>query len=907
MPHTSNHIILTKHIPAFCSDDIIPRQNLLELLNNALEKKLCLVTAAAGYGKTSLLSQWHSALDAKHINAAWLSLDSDDNTEKTFTSYLLSAVQKALSLEKKPLVLEKNITDETYGKIALTTIINTLSAMDNDFVIFLDNYQLIHNEEIHKHIRLLVNQGPRNLHIVIASREQPPLDISDLSLKNQLTTVSADELSFSTREIKQLFANNPNYQLTNSEAKKLKDLTEGWITGLKIAIGWLIKQEVEQENFIYLPANLREISNYFYEQVYSQQTEKIQIFLLYTAITERTNGDLANELCRRTDGWEVLEDLLRRGVFVGATDSENYWFRYHHLFRRFLNERLRRTSIDQPENIHEIATKWFLKNNLIPEATHHAEISDQTELIADALENKGGWRIFIEDKASILNSVIEKIPPKIIENLLHLSLGQVFADLTTGKVTTARQAFEKIRTDSKNFTTWNDVPLSSISKMELTFFEHTIAWCEDRQATKKDLYDMEKLSEAIPQDQPFLLALANNMLCLNYLDKHMFQQSIETGDQAISNFRTIKSQYGEIYVYLHQGRAYQAQGRLRDALALFQQAYDLTSIHTEDSISLYIMASTYLAHAFYEKNDIKSSKKHLENAFPHIDQSEAWFDVHYCAFRVATQISRISEGDKAAQEIINKMEGFSRRRHKDRLLEAVDIQRIIYALQSHQIDLAETIAAQHNFAHDFETIHSGNNTDKMLGKPGLILARIALAKGNTKEVLRYLDIIDVEFERQNHLRNTIESQLIRAITHHLSEENEKAFEYLNLAISKAIFEGYKRAFIDEGKLILPLLTLAKDKARSQGSNRLRDAFFNEVIAAIEKDQRTLNRQKTEILSPREKVVLQLASQGFSNKEIARKIDVTENTIKFHLKNTFSKLQANSRSSAIAEAERLAII
>ncbi|WP_135480228.1 LuxR C-terminal-related transcriptional regulator [Candidatus Chloroploca mongolica] len=405
-------LLLTKLFIPSVPPNIIHRPQLIERLTAGLQagKLLTVVSAPAGYGKSTMLAQW---ITAYHGQVAWLSLDDRDNHPLRFWRYFVAALQTVSSaLGQTALPLLEDAQDLDVQRF-LTALVNDVAVRNQTLILILDDYHVISNADIHAAMKTLLEHALPSLHLVIATRTDPPLPLSRLRVRGHMTEVRLADLRFSTDEATGFLNGLMNLALRATDVQALEIRTEGWIAGLQLA-ALSLQDRADVHTFIQaFTGSQHLVLEYLVEEVLSRQPASLQQFLLETAILQRMCAPLCNAVTEATQSDHVLSDLQRRNLFLIPLDSEHYWFRYHHLFAEFLKSHLKRTRADEVPVLHRRAAEWFQANGYPEEALHHAfAIPDYAFVSRLVVDN---WRrIYHTGRLSTAVRWLESLPGDLL-------------------------------------------------------------------------------------------------------------------------------------------------------------------------------------------------------------------------------------------------------------------------------------------------------------------------------------------------------------------------------------------------------------------------------------------------------------------------------------------------------------
>lgn len=406
-----NSLLATKlYVPPVHSK-LVLRPRLTKLLNEGMQRKLTLITAPAGFGKTTLLNEWLRDHPSNEIPFAWISLGESDNDPASFLAYFIAALRTIQAdIGKAFLDLLHSAQLLPPLELVLTELVNEIITTQScDFALILDDYYLIEAQPIHVAITFLLDHLPPHMHVVIASRADPPLPLARLRAQGQLTELHATELRFTSEEVDAFLNRVMGLNLLADDVVTLENCTEGWITGLQLAVLSLKRQEDLTSFIRTFSGNHRYVLDYFSEEVIQREPHSIQTFLLKTSILNRLSGPLCEAVTGQSDGQMTLERLEQANLFLFSLDDERCWYRYHHLFRDFLGHQLYRVQSDVVHELYRRASEWYERRGLEAEAIDHALAGEDFERAARLVEQTAPIML-VQSKVATLLKWLETLP-----------------------------------------------------------------------------------------------------------------------------------------------------------------------------------------------------------------------------------------------------------------------------------------------------------------------------------------------------------------------------------------------------------------------------------------------------------------------------------------------------------------
>lgn len=892
VPRWPSWLVTSKMSPPQSPMQTVDRLVLMGGLDAALGARLTLILAAPGYGKTTLLGLWRNKLVAKGVAFSWLTLDEEDREPNRFMAHLIWSFSYAdIPVGELPeATLNAGMTAPT--RSVLSTLLNELGASKKEVVLVLDDYHRAQSRENDDLLEFFIRHLPGNVHIVIASREVPQFGWTEFRTRCELVELGVADLQFAFSEAKAFVTANQCLDLSDPQIEELVRTTEGWALGLQLATIHMQRQKIGAKDFRGFSGRTMEVTDYLLEQVFQDQPADIQDFLLQTSVLERFNGQLADAVCDRDDSWDVMERLYHRNLFIFFLDQEREWCRYHQLFADFLQERLRRRGRGVGERVHEKAAVWFNGHELIPEAVKHALQSGSLELVAQIVEEAGGWRFGLNGHMSILRKICSRLPEAVMRRYPRLWLGDILISAKAGRLDDAKRKLSELGWQETDTGLTDD-----LAKAERMAIGVLVAGYEDRQLTVRDLEEVEQSVRQLKFDDDLLLALLTNYLCLVYLDAGKFKQSIETGQRCKDYFLRRRDTYGAKIIDTHIGQASLAQGRLKEATEIYGQIQDYTRAYPSDGGDATAISSVLLAETAFEQNDIKATEQFLKDTLPHIEEFDCWFDIYASAYTTAASLAHLTQGIDAAMAILDRAEVIARRRNLERLGKLARLWRIRELTQAGDLRAAEAFASEFEpFEEAEETPGSVLPSWRLLEAAAASLADLSTQLGNPERAIAILTRREAEADAKGWSRSSMKLKIKLALSHNARGDQKVALETIERSLMQAAPQRFIRCYLAEGE---PMNRLLHALLRRGGPLiPVVKNFVTEILA-----ERAVGGA---IFGDQQKKVLDLLAKGCSTKEMVFRLGLSANTIKYHRKKLFEKLGATSRSQAIAAARKLSL-
>lgn len=907
----STPLLTTKLYIPLPRPTLVPRPRLIEKLNAGLRAacKLTLISAPAGFGKTTLLSEWISNLkscglaqDRSQIpvfKLCWLALDEGDNDLTRFLAYLVAA------LETVEPGLEAGAPGAFQAPRAatlesdLTSLINQLAAVTAPCVLILDDYHVIETQAIHQAVTFLLDHLPPQMHLTIATRADPPLPLSRLRARSQLVDLRADQLRFTPEEIAVFLNKVMGLKLSAENIAALEARTEGWIAGLQLAA---LSMQGRQDIHGFVSAftgSQYYIMDYLTEEVLKLQPERVRSFLLQTSILDRMCGPLCNAVMQEdragtSDGQAMLETLEQMNLFLIELDDERRWYRYHHLFADVLNRRLEQLFPDRLQELHLRASQWYEQNEFIFEAAHHALMAGNQRHAAQLVEQNGCALIMRGEVVTLLKWI--QTVESYSQTRPWLAIQKAWALSLTGhldRVEPTLQPAEKMIA-SLEPTTEVRIMLGTIAAAR----SHSA----NLQGEARLAADFARQALGyLPDTDPFPQSL-RSVATATLGDASWITGNVEEAKLAYTEAVRIGQAAGNLHMIIiansNLAHSLMEQGRLHQAARIYSETLQMATRPDGQRSPLADRVYAGLSRVSYEWNHLEAAAQYTH---PCIELCRQWGndDLLAVGYVMLARLEHVQGNLEKAQEAMRAAEQLA---SECRL----SSRRSIWVKSA----LARLWIAQGNLDRVAHLVQEGGLTKDVINRETeilysrepeyLTLLRLLLAQGDHDAALALSERLLKPAEVTNRMGRVIEILVLQALTFQAKKDMAQALTVLEKALSLAQPEGYVRAFLDEGEAMAKLLYQVKSHRRGAG-------YAAELLSAMGKASGIAeppSQLLIEPLSQRELEVLKLIQAGYSNQAIAAKLVISITTVKRHISNIYAKLGVESRTQAVSLGREL---
>jgi LuxR family maltose regulon positive regulatory protein len=886
--------------------ELVSRPRLIERLDEGLRlgRQLTLISAPAGFGKTTLLSEWIAGCDR---SVAWLSLDKEDNDLARFLAYWVGALQtipsfgeagigeSALAMLQSP----QPLAVEAIG----TALINDIASIPAAFILVLDDYHLVQAQPIHDALTFSLDHLPPSMHLVVATRADPPLPIARLRGQGQLTELRQTDLCFTIEEAAGFLNHVMGLGLSAEDVAALESRTEGWIVGLQLAALSLQERADAHEFVAAFSGGHHYVLEYLIDEVVRRQPEPVQRFLMQTSILDRLCGPLCDAvrfgLSKSTtdegDGEATLAYLQRRNLFILPLDDEHYWYRYHRLFADLLGNLLRKEWL--PEHIPELhlrACDWYDRNGLPAEAVSHALAAQDFERAAQLIE-RHSLAMVTRGELTTLLRWIDALPADLARSRPWLCIHQAWPLTFAGKTDAAELLLQQIE--------WQ-VPPDDLAPERREILGHVAAMRAMLAVMRGDMpraiEQAHRADELLPSDN----LIPRNIISFALASAYYAEGELAKASQALTEELRLGRAAGNLWTVVRSlcdlADLRIIQGQLRDAVELVQEALQVAEERGARQFGTVGYVLVKLGELLYERNDLMGARSHVLDG---VNLMQGWQQPYemasgYTALAAILQAQDDAQGALEALQNAGKIQSQHPGYYK--LNSMVNRCRI-------RLCLAQT--GPEDAARQAMEARLGETGAPIFREQERIaLARVLVAQERWDEALRLLAQLAQGAETGGRSGRLIEILALQAIALWQQGDRAQALTALEKAFAIGEPEGYVRVFVDQG---VPMARLLQQAAL----RGIAPEYVSRLLAALgvgETEGASAPASPgppslVEPLTARELEVLRLIGEGYSNQDIAQALTITLNTVKKHASGIYGKLGVHSRTQAVVRAQELGLL
>jgi LuxR family maltose regulon positive regulatory protein len=880
------HYLSSKLQPPIYGARVLARDGLVNQLVSA-HRKLALIQAPAGFGKTTLLTQWREAVRSTGIRVAWVSLDSGDRDAVQFLAYLRRAfIDAGLGVSDDATPQHHVMRPESLQNLAIS-LCRDLDAANERILLMLDDYHEVQSPEIDRLVSFLVEHSPSQLQIAIATRNRPFLPLTNWLAQGRLSFINGSLLNFSLEELRQLFGD----LLDDSALGVVMARTEGWSIAVQMTL-MLLKQKSRQGDLVQmLSAPGIGLSHYLAEQILEHLSPECREFLIDTAILERISSPLADAIRERDDSETILQELHSiEPLVVPVGASAQRWYRHHALFLEFLAPLLHRYRTPHTiSTLHSRAASWCVRHGMLRDGIRHACVAGNSILARDLFAEAGGATIGLTAGISLLREIVNLLPHDWINSCAEFKLARCLLLAKEGRLA---DAYANLG-DAKRLC--GTTPGEHLRR-DTVFIEMILSIYADDVVTDEGIAETERVLTTLPTaDYWFRGWVYNRLLLMQYRRGHL-TAALVAATRALENYKEADAPYTQFFIYLHIGVIELARGRLLQCYQAYRNARTLARFRFGFDLSMTALVNLLLAEALFERNKRVPAIRLLDAALFEVERYEGWTEIYTSGYltrcRLAIQQGQLTD----AKDILDRSELTAATRELPRLLWRTIIERIELATLAGDYATAERLAAVPDVQILLREPRADTRFTWLEYQSAVIcVARLYLYQGNLQSTIDLLARYRETCEADTRPGFTVERHIILFLAHAGLAAHDVALGHLDVVLESISQHGLLKSTLRDAHLFASTLVKLAAHVKSTDLLTRLEHLLHRLTGVAPK----WTRSRTGRFSARELDILGHLARGSPNKSIARELKLSERTVKFHLQNIYLKLGAHNRTEAIA--------
>jgi len=895
-------LLTTKIVVPRVPPGLINRQRLLKLMEQSEGRQLILISAPAGFGKSSLGIAWAHRLRQHGCRVAWLALDADDDEPTRFLHYLVQALRRvcntvgvsALDLTVEPLLIPADTI--------VTMLINELAEIEDDVYLFLDDLQRIAHSGIHDALWFLLSHAPSNFHLVVMTRSAPPLPLASLRAQNQLLEIDSMGLRFDLDETRQFLEHERTGGLPASSIRSLHSATEGWAAALRIATYSMTQSSQEGTQFVHaLSGTSRPIGDYI-DQMLASLPDDAVFYMLRTSILERLTAPLCQAVTGLSTSQEMLESLAGRQLLLEPLDAEGRWYRYHHLLAEFLSQRLQQRFGHELPELHRRAYRWYASQELWTSAVRHAIEAGETDQAMTFVANCAMPLVKKGDLLTLLGWQ-RSLPTELMRGQIKVKLAIAWGMALAMRFEPALELLEEIERDAAGESSQESTAAAWECR---TVRSVVLALKDDSQAA---LQLVETCSQQHSADS-WNRNVQSNVMRFCHWKAANLESFYATPWIPYSLEEDRRNVLSSVYRLCLMSLAEWEQARPGVAERHCVEAMRLAEHHAGAQSTAAALCAPLIARIRYEQGLLSEAETLIVDRLPVINatvQLDTVLVAHTLLVRIALSQSNIER----AYALLEQAENLGYERRWDRLIAATQLERArLYVTEGRLTEASTCLVRLERFAESYRIAQPCAWSDienyRILGS-----ACLAMARNRPQEAVNGLKELLQRAEEGRRAYFAIQLRLALAIALLATNERTAALETFRTALKEAQTAGFFQTILEQGPEMGNLLQGARDSAEGTPYAKEELAYIDRLIEGcrLRYEPRSVEGVSdiNGSLSQRERSVLELIAEGQSNKDIARALGVAPETVKSHVKNIFVKLVVDKRSQAVARAQSLGLV
>jgi LuxR family maltose regulon positive regulatory protein len=877
---------------------LLARGRLLELLNDGTTARLTLMLAPAGYGKSTIATQWREDLMRRGAKVAWLTVQPADRDPVRFITALSQALECAgLTFGSPGAPSFPNIPDLDVSAV-LQALLLEISQSDLAWIVVLDEYECVGGTEIDRVVEVMLHDMPENMHLAIATRVRPTLSLARLELRGLAREVGPDALRFSREEVKQFLVG----QFSARDVAILTDRTEGWPVALQLARLWVTGGHGSPHELTDFSGRTRQIASYLAEQILSALPDEVRIFLIDVSVLTTIDAACADAIRETTDSRRLLAAAADLQPLVVEIAGKPTRFRLHALFVEFLCDLLERSEGNRLQILHRRASSYYARIGDIVEAVRHACLAGDPAAAAQLAVDAGGIRIYLVRGIGQLRAIVSMLPQATVDAFPRLALARALILMKDGRVQDGWELFQRIRSTQPEGQNGREDETTLAFAIDAKVLDAIYSQYHNVVLSGSCILELEELIHQASTLDPLIAAVLQSFLAASYQQQGLLDLAETTADQARWHYQRANSEYASAFIQLHYALIDFARGRMMMAQRRLNIALRLTQHRFRADTGLGTMAKLLSAEARYEQNDIAGSAQLLNEAMNKTNTIEEWFDFYAAGHGTAIRIAALQDGFETAIGMLDRAAERSGGRPIHAFWRFLMACKVTLLTRSGDIGGAERILRQLDL-----------NQPKTSAPPthwrereaiDMARARVAIGSADWVGARQVLSGLREDIVTAGRGLSAIRLQLLETVVVWSEGSRSSAYQMLRETMLAAYPENLMRIFLDEGAVGVNMLAQLLPEVAADQSDPSCASLAQALLRA---GQSTHAHVQGLLLSAREFEVIGELCAGRSNKLIARRLGISERTVKFHLANLYGKLEVNDRKAALTAARRLGLI
>jgi LuxR family maltose regulon positive regulatory protein len=892
-------LIETKLRPPVLRTGLVDRERLLKALDGALSTRLLVVSAPAGFGKSTVLGQWLGTLRERGTPFGWLALDQGDDEIGRFLTYLVAALRRAdpdlargipALLESSPVLPVDSV---------LTTIVNDLSPRTQPLFLILDDCHFLTAPEIGRFLESLLAYAPACLHLVVATRGPVPFQLANIRVKGQLIKLDDTHLRFSLEETESFLNQTQVLDLPMADIVTLQHRTEGWAAGLQLA-SLSLEQRQERAEFIrHFSGSHRDVAEFLAHDVLARQSPAMLDFLLETSILSRVSAPLADAVLGRSDGASMLHAIEAANLFLIPLDRERSWFRYHHLFAEFLQSMLRGRAPARLVELHRRAADWLSQQGQTSEAVTHALAAGDADRAA-ALVEDCAMPLIMQSHLTLVRQWLNLLPADLIARRPKLQLAQVWIQFHMSRPQEGARTLKAAKQSIAALAAAGSISARERDALraELCTLTVGVISAADRSRTAARLAG--SWMKSLPEDKPFFRGTLGNIHAFCCYSLGDMEGARAASTKARDAHAQAQSVFGLVYCDLIFGLIEKSTGELAAAHRCFEHAVALARESLGPGSYAEAMVAIFQVELLYEWNELAAAERLLHTHRQIIEECGLVVHEMACKLHIARLAAARGRHDEAIA-VLERAERQGLEKRYQRLTASALNDRVRLLLARGDARSARWALRARGIGEDVEI---GNIAAEL---EAIALARVLIAEDRPDAAMRLLDRVAERVRRDGRMRRLAQVRALAAIAAFRAGDALSALAAAVDTVSLAAPQNAIRGLLDEGSGMHDVLAFARGRMPTWSGDTEAGRYTDKLMQAFARSERAASAaiaRRNPRFSQREAEVARLLTAGHSNRDLAKSLGMAPDTVKWHLKNIFGKLGVANRTQAVLRLQEI---